>query len=145
MLDNRQLSTLFYCHGVGKITCCCFCYTVALTAFTKAEQLVLWLGVFVSFICNFALCYSVWNPSQQIASQLLVMQHSARLPSRNFAQCSIAPSRSYFQFSVNSPPFAKMIWPVNLTKRDWLMKKLMVGNLVRLFLWHINPVANISS
>jgi hypothetical protein len=39
---NRQLSVLFYCHGVGKITYACFFFnTVALTGVTEAEILVL--------------------------------------------------------------------------------------------------------
>jgi hypothetical protein len=41
LLDNRQLSILFYCHGVDKITYgVFFCYDVALTDVIKAETWV---------------------------------------------------------------------------------------------------------
>jgi hypothetical protein len=48
--ENCQLSILFYCHGVVKITYGCFCYAVALTG-----VLTLCYEEFKKIICDSAL------------------------------------------------------------------------------------------
>jgi hypothetical protein len=110
----------------------CFCYTVALTATTKAETLMfrlpavqknlhvmlnwteLWHSTFKKSVnCDSALCYTA--------------------PSCDFALCYTAPSCDSALCSTARSHLQKWFKPsISVLMWDWLMKKPSVENLERL-------------
>jgi hypothetical protein len=113
----RQFLILFPCPGVGKTTFllyCCFngCdkrRNIGVLTPRCGKNSALWCiapSFKKSFICNSALCNSVWNSSKKFSCRLRAMHHSVE--SRLCAMHHCAESQIFAKLSANSQPYSNI-------------------------------------